>query len=459
MVVSVGDVTTGSATSGLRRDDEVASDRLQACLGGSRTVSRSLRSSRAGAHHIVQPPVSTLTSIVVNGRRYERPRTRTAVVCLDGVDPDYLDDAFERGLTPRLEELAAGGANLRGLSQLPSFTNPNNLSIVTGVAPAEHGVSGNHYLAPDGREVQLVTPDLVRVPTIQAAFQEAGVRVLAVTTKEKLRLLLSAGGVPCISAERAGEQTLDGLEGPVSRFVSRPVPDIYDWDSSHYALELAWSLAERLDVELLYVSLTDAVQHAAAPGDELSDRYLSELDQIVGRFLDTGWRLGLVADHGMNSKTDRDGRPNVRYLGDLLDERGLHSARVVLPITDPYVVHHASLGSACWVYVDESELDRARETLLGAEGVEEVVLRADAAAQFAMPADRIGDLVVLADAHTAVGNRQADHDLSALRGPLRSHGGRHEQDIPILLSERPTTMPSLPLTNADVHELLLGEAA
>jgi phosphonoacetate hydrolase len=387
--------------------------------------------------------------IEVNGRRYAPPAAPTAVICLDGVDPAYLDDAFARGLTPRLAELV----RLEGRSQLPSFTNPNNLSIVTGVPPSAHGLPGNHYLDPSGVEVQLDRPEQLRAPSIHAAFAAAGVRVLAVTTKEKLRRLLAAGDVTCVSAERADEQTVEGVEGPVAGLVPRPKPDVYDWDSSHYALELALALAERLEVELLYVSLTDAVQHANAPGDETSDRYLARLDELVGGYLDAGWRLGLVADHGMNAK------PDVLYLGDVLDRAGVGGARVVLPITDPYVVHHAALGSACWVHAPEDDLPAARAALEALDGVEEVLDRDEAAAQLSLPADRIGDLVVLGDESTVFGKRPADHDLSALRGPLRSHGGRHEQAVPILLSEQPASPPPARPANADVHALLIGAAS
>jgi phosphonoacetate hydrolase len=387
-------------------------------------------------------------TIEVNGRSYRAPGSPTAAICLDGVDPDYLDDAFGRGLTPRLAELAY----LEGRSQLPSFTNPNNLSIVTGLPPSGHGLPGNHYLDPAGEEVQLDRPEQLRAPSIHAGFAAAGVPVLAVTTKEKLRRLLSAGGVPCVSAERADEQTLDGIDGPVAGLVPRPKPDVYDWDASHFALELGLALAALLGVELLYVSLTDAVQHASAPGDAASDRYLARLDELVGEYLDAGWRLALVADHGMNAK------PDVRYLGDLLDRAGLGGVHVVLPITDPYVVHHAALGSACWVHAAAEKLPAVRDALESVPGVEEVLSREDAAARLSLPADRIGDLVVLGDARTAFGKRAADHDLSALRGPLRSHGGRHEQEVPILLSERPAAPPERP-TNADVHALLLGADA
>jgi len=395
-----------------------------------------------------------MTAIEVNGRRYAYPSAKTAVVCLDGVDPRYVDDAFERNLVPRLRELVEQGVYATARSQLPSFTNPNNLSIVTGAPPVVHGVPGNHYLAPDGQEVQLTDAAVLRAPSIHTVFEQAGASVLTVTTKDKLRGLLGANAVPCVSAERADELELSG-HGRVSRFVDRPVPGIYDWDCSHYALELGLALSEALEVELLYVSLTDFVQHAAAPGEPLSDAYLSRLDELVGDYLDAGWRLGLVADHGMNAK------PHVHYLGDVLRRAGVTGAHVVLPITDPYVAHHAALGSACWIHVGEDELEAARAAVAAVDGVEEVLARDEAAAALELPADRIGDLVVLAGADTALGRDEGEHDLSALRGPLRSHGGRHEQAVPLLLSEQPQGAKRALLeqgaSNADVHFLLLGE--
>jgi phosphonoacetate hydrolase len=389
----------------------------------------------------------------VNGRVYRRPARPAVVVCLDGCDPSYLDDAFSRSLVPRMAELVQQGAVIEARSQMPSFTNPNNVSIVTGLAPAGHGISGNHVLGDDGIEHQLTDPADLRAETIPNAFHAAGVPVLVVTVKDKLRRLLAAPGVPCVSVERAELHDVP-VGTDLHELIERPVPGVYEWDCSPYALELALVLAQRLGSLLTYVSLTDYVQHAHPPGSPVSDDYLVYVDQLVGAYLDAGFDMALVADHGMNDKADRDGAPNVRYLADELDGV-VRDAHVVLPITDPHVVHHAALGSCAWVYLPAPERELARESLGALPGVEDVLEREQAAHLLALPPDRIGDLVVLADRSTVLGRREGEHDLSALVHRLRSHGGRHEQAVPLLLSV-PLRRSGRGSTNADVHDLLLN---
>src|SRR4051812_22717016 len=211
---------------------------------------------------------------------------------------------------PRLTAmLAAGGAYHLGNGQMPSLTNPNNVSIVTGVAPAVHGIPGNHFRAQDGSEVQLTDPSHLRAPTILGAMREAGVRVLAVTAKDKLRRLLAEGDVPSISAERAAELSLPGLGiEDVPTVVGRAVPKIYDWDASHYAIEISLAVHRHLlqrdgaGLDLAYVSLTDYVQHKEPPGGEMADLFSRRFDELLGEFLDAGFLVGITADHGMSAK-------------------------------------------------------------------------------------------------------------------------------------------------------------
>jgi phosphonoacetate hydrolase len=394
-----------------------------------------------------------------NGRRYQAPDRPVLAICADGWDPEYVDDALDRKLMPRLAEtLAGGGTYALGAAQVPTFTNPNNAAIVTGVSAAHNGIAGNHYLDDHGDEVQVTDPTFLRATTIHAAAQAAGIPALCVTAKDKLRRLLATGGVPSFSAELAHEQSLDDGSA-ITEVVGRPNPGIYDWELSPYTIDLAVALAQRLEARLVYASLTDFVQHSAPPGDPLADDFYWAVDASIGRALDAGFVVGLAADHGMRAKSGTNGTPNVRYLDEALIAAGVSGARTLCPITDPYVAHHAALGSLAWVHLpDESQLDRARGALAALPGVEGVLDRSAAAQSFELPADRIGDLVVLADAHTVLGRSRAVHDLSALHGTLRSHGGLHERTVPVIVCSPldPGALAGRDLRNSDLHDLLLN---
>jgi phosphonoacetate hydrolase len=210
----------------------------------------------------------------------------------------------------------------------------------------------------------------------------------------------------------------------------------------------------RVGLDLLYVSLTDYVQHKQPPGREMADRFFNRFDQLLGEYLREGFRVGITADHGMNAK------PRVLYLDDVLAAAGVKDSHVVLPITDPYVVHHGALGSFAWVHVPARDLARASEAIAVQDGIEEVYTREEAAVIFEHPIDRIGDLSVTSDAQTALGTSRAKHDLSGLDTPLRSHGGRHEQIVPIIVSHPLTPVQAAAhaagVRNADIHHLLLN---
>ena len=402
-------------------------------------------------------------TFTVNGRVYAVPRRPVLAICADGWDPAYVDDALARRLMPRLAgALADGGTYALGRAQVPTFTNPNNVAIVTGASAAVNGIAGNHYRAADGTEVQVTDPSFLQAQTIHAGALAAGVGVLCVTAKDKLRRLLAVGGVPAFSAEKAHEQQLPDGTPVLDGAGLGPNPDIYDWRLSPYTIDLAVRLAARLRATLVYASLTDFVQHASAPGEPLADDFYARVDVAIGEALDAGFIVGLAADHGMNPKSNPDGTPKVLFLDDVLAAAQIASAHTLCPITDPYVAHHAALGSLAWVHLDDlGELDAARAALAGLPGVEAVLDRHAAADAFDLPAERIGDLIVLADRRTVLGKSAAAHDLTQLHGTLRSHGGLHERRVPIIISHRlrPGALEGRDLRNRDLHDLLLNEIA
>jgi phosphonoacetate hydrolase len=182
-------------------------------------------------------------SVSVNGRDYSWPQAPLVVICCDGSEPAYMDIAMREGLMPNLARMLAKGEYRHGLSAMPSFTNPNNLSIVTGRPPSVHGICGNYLIDPEsGQEVMMNDPKWLRAPTLFAAFQRAGARVAVVTAKDKLRLLLGKGLVfdgsaVCFSSEKADQATLAGNGiADICDLVQMQVPDVYSVDSQDHKM-------------------------------------------------------------------------------------------------------------------------------------------------------------------------------------------------------------------------------
>ena len=271
----------------------------------------------------------------VNGRRYRRMREPLVVVCVDGCERAYIDEAVRAGVAPWFARTLKEGTALVADCVVPSFTNPNNLSIVTGAPPAVHGICGNYFYDRDsGREVMMNDPKYLRAGTILAAFARAGASVAVVTAKDKLRALLGHGldGV-CFSAEKANEAEL-ALAGMAR-------PSVYSAELSEFVFAAGAKLLETRRPDLMYLSTTDYVQHKAAPGAPAANAFYAMIDGYLARLEAAGAAIALTADHGMNDKHGADGSPNVIYLQDAMDEwLGAGAARVILPITDPYVRHH-----------------------------------------------------------------------------------------------------------------------
>ena len=403
-------------------------------------------------------------TITVNSKTYAWPSEPIVVVCVDGCEPDYLTAAMQAGVMPWLSRIVKSGADLIGDCVVPSFTNPNNLSIVTGAPPSVHGICGNYlYDRESGQEVMMNDPKFLRAETILAAFSKAGAKLAVVTAKDKLRKLLGKGMTGlCFSAEKANETTIaeHGIDNALA-YVDRPLPSVYSAELSEFVFAAGVKLLKDRRPDIMYLSTTDYVQHKAAPGTpdansfyKMMDGYLAELDGM-------GARIVLTADHGMNDKHKADGTPNVIYLQDVLDGWiGAGKARVILPITDPYVVHHGALGSFATVYLpDDVNHGEIIARIARLPGIELAVDRATGCGKFELPEDRLGDVIVVSERNTAIGSAVAKHDLSGLTVPLRSHGGMTEQKVPVIVNRKLKALPAgYRLRNFSAFDLALNYA-
>ncbi|MCB1479472.1 MAG: phosphonoacetate hydrolase [Rhodobiaceae bacterium] len=399
-------------------------------------------------------------NVTANGREYAWPTAPAIAICLDGCEPAYLDVAIEAGLMPALEKIKAKGTVRMAHSVIPSFTNPNNLSIATGRPPSVHGICGNYLYDPDtGEEVMMNDPKFLRAPTVFKAFYDAGAKVAVVTAKDKLRALLGHGlkfnedRAVCFSSEKSDQTTKaeNGIDN-ASKWLGRPVPEVYSAELSEFVFAAGVKLLKEMRPDVMYLTTTDYVQHKYAPGDKeanafyaMFDRYLAELDAL-------GAAIVITADHGMKPKHDANGDPKVIYVQDLLDEwLGKDAARVILPITDPYVVHHGALGSFATAYLPDSA-DRADiiRRLAAFDELITVIGKEEACDRFELPADRIGDIVMVSSENMTIGTSEHRHDLAALNEPLRSHGGTTEQEVPFIANRALPDLPAAPkLRNFD----------
>lgn len=406
-------------------------------------------------------------SLLVNGREYAWPTRPTVVICVDGSEPAYIEQAVAAGLMPFMADMLQRGADLRADCVVPSFTNPNNLSIVTGVPPAVHGICGNFFLDPaTGSEVMMNDPAFLRCGTLLAAFADAGARVAAVTAKDKLRALLGVGlplaegQAVCFSAEKADQTMLQshGIADALN-LVGLPLPSVYSAELSEFVLAAGVKLLERQPWDLMYLSTTDYIQHKHAPGSPVANAFYAMLDGYLAKLDALGATIAVTADHGMKPKHDAQGNANVIYLQPLLDDwLGTGQAKVILPITDPYVVHHGALGGFALIYLQRAaDTEPLAERLRATDGVLDVLSREAGCARFGLPPDREGDLMVIAQADQTLGSRPKHHDLSQLKEPLRSHGGVTEQRVPLLLN-RPCgdVVSGIALRNFDAFYLALN---
>lgn len=403
------------------------------------------------------------------------PSNPMVVICLDGCEPEYLEKAAAAGKTPALSRIRREGTDRIAHSVIPSFTNPNNMSIATGRPPEVHGICGNYLYNPEnGEAVMMNDPSFLRAPTIFKGYYDAGARVAIVTAKDKLRTLLGHGlkfdeeRAVCFSSERSGETTKNehGLD-KAADWLGRPVPDVYSAELSEFVFAAGVKLLQEFKPDLMYLTTTDYVQHKYAPDDEDAIAFYAMFDKYLQALDDLGASIVITADHGMKPKHLADGSPSVVYLQDYMNQwLGEGSSKVILPITDPYVVHHGALGSYATAYIEKSESETGVSIadllpkIEALEGIDVVLTRDSACERFGLPPDRLGDLVIISGENVTIGTSAAEHDLSGLDAPLRSHGGLTEQAVPFICNRVMADMPAAPeLRNFDAFFLASQAAA
>ena len=329
--------------------------------------------------------------VTCNNRKYRWPDRPVVVICLDGSEPGYplsdgggyIDRAIENGQMPYLASIKNRGLFRTAEATIPSFTNPNNISIVTGTPPVVHGISGNFFydLGSDA-EVMMNDPAFLRVGTIFKAFQDQGARIAIITAKDKLRRMLGheldfeQGSAICFSAEKCQLTTRseNGIDD-AGQLTDLPPPDVYSGALSEYVFSAGLTLLDTWSPDILYLSTSDYIQHKHGPGTPAADAFYGMIDRHLLEMQAHDAVIAVTADHGMKAKHDSAGQPNIVFLKPLIDELlPPNKFRIILPITDPYVVHHGALGGFATIYLaDPADVQPVCHKLSAQKGIELVL--------------------------------------------------------------------------------------
>ncbi|MBA3260458.1 MAG: alkaline phosphatase family protein [Gemmatimonadales bacterium] len=219
-------------------------------------------------------------------------RSPVILVSLDGFRSDYLD----RGVTPTLTRLAREGARAEAMVPVfPTKTFPNHYTIVTGRWPANHGIVGNEFTAP-----------------------ELGAR-FGMADRGAVRDARFWGAEPIwVTAERQGVRTAPlfwpGSEAAVGGVrPSYALPYDHDLpDSARVRQVLQWldrPPPKRPAFLTLYTSVVDAAGHDFGPDAPETRVAIAQADSMVGllaaglaaRGLEDKVNLVIVSDHGMTA--------------------------------------------------------------------------------------------------------------------------------------------------------------
>lgn len=356
---------------------------------------------------------STLASPLRGAKR------KVVVMLVDGFGPEYVD----RSDMPNLKRMAKSGHFKIGKGVIPSVTNVNNASLVTGTFPSQHGITTNFYFDPATHQSkEMESAEFLLRPTIFEKARTRGWKSALVTSKDKVRTLCARGVDMAFSAEK-----------PPSEWVAKvgAAESMYSAAVNYWTLRAARHVLKQVD--LLYLSTTDYMMHTYAPESPQSLEHLNTLDRLLGEIINDhpGVELYLTADHGMNAK------PEAVDISRVLASKGIAAESVPI-IRDKHKVHHGNLGGACYVYLDKKEqAAKAMELLKHTKGVDEVFSNADAARLFRLHSDRIGDLFLLGRRETAFGELQAEREQSK----VRTHGSRYEAQVPLLIYGRKVDFP------------------
>ena len=369
--------------------------------------------------------------------------TKAMILLIDGARAEYLTPAY----APNLNRLAATPNSFAKLvtGQMPSVTNVNHASILTGTTPAINGINGNVFFDPATQtETFIESPQYLKVPTIFTKLAQQHLDSALLTVKGKIDQVFGTDATYRINAEAADSTLLTAIGASLP-------PEINSIASGQWVVKTAKQLIATKSPAFVYATTNDYVMHHYAPDQPEAQAFIRGIDEQLAAIhaLEPARTIYVVADHGMQAK------PTLLNLERLLATHDL-TTHVVLPLADRYLKNHAYQESGtAYIYVPQAaDLTTVKKVLQQTAGVEQVLTRQEAVTQYQLDAQRIGDLVVLGTSDTAFGLTPTPRLTNY---PGRSHGSLHELTVP-LFCITPTAMDATTFTRSrDIFSHLLTQ--
>lgn len=366
------------------------------------------------------------------------PAAGTVVlISLDGFPASALADPMVP--VPTLRRLAAAGAAATGMTIVnPSVTWPNHTTMVTGVAPARHGVLFNGILVRGGpKGAPRVEPwrdkrEMVQGDTVYDLAHRAGMgtaQIDWVAIQNPGTITWAFPERPSVDGAVEQEMIAAGVltKADVEGFTRLPITrrDQIWADAATFIIK-----THKPRLMLLHFLTLDSTHHRYGPGSLAASGAMAFLDGQVARVIDALQAAGLgskttmmiVSDHGFHT-TKRVIRANA-----VLRQAGLIAGDAAALQADAYVVPQ---GGTAMVYVtDPQNRERLRpklaEIFRSIEGVDRVLGDADFAA-LGLPSPsanpQMGDLVLVAKQDYAFGGGlDGEAVVAAAAGGAGHHG-------------------------------------
>ena len=335
-------------------------------------------------------------------------------ICIDGWDYEYLDYHKMEFISLKKESFAK---HVKGM--MPSVTNVNNLSIISGDYPSKHEICSNYKYSKNLNQGTYVEDNkFVKSRTIFDICNEKNLTSILATSKNKLKTLLINNNLK----NNLSYSTENAEEFLIKRFGD--APSIYTLNANSWTISTASTLIYEKSPDFAYISLTDYPMHKFKPESSESLEHLKLIDDSICELINKnpGYQIFVTADHGMSDKTKLINVENE------LHKYNIHSMAIPI-IKDKHEIHHSNLGGSIYVYINDlSNLNESKKVLKSIDGIEDVLIKSEAVQKFNLNSTAIGDLMVLGEKEVVFGSS----DISSIPNDLRSHASTYETKIPLI---------------------------